>query len=149
MSLQKTICAALIGLFMATAVYADVIPFFGKRHYPPRTSHIMMHIDAIPKGMEIILLDRQGALVSIANADEKVIFIIEHADTVIYYAWENQLSKPFSLQNDRTKLVSLKTITTEDIPVSFDGNKPEPVSLGCSLTETNRVYSLTCSKYAQ
>lgn len=99
-----------------------------------------LHAWDMPQGMLLLYLDNEGNLLAKLNRHEnKTIY----RGGTLYGAFEAELSAPFSLQNDMKKLIRLKSISNEELPVFVQGRGAE--ELYCEImTEKAGGYRLAC-----
>jgi len=130
------------GIFLATIrASADIIiPVEPHRIY---RSSLTITLSELPLGYELLCIDEKGKIIDQTKGKKSL--TIDFPCT-IYGIGSNELSKPFSLQEDKGKLLQLRVVGQDEIPTRR-GEHPRPGSLTCDITGTRQEdYAMICDK---
>ena len=130
------------GIFLAAIrASADVIiPVEPHRIY---RSWLSITLSELPPGYELLCIDEKGKIIDQTRG--KTSLRIDFPCT-IYGVGRNELSTPFSLQDDKGKLLQLRVVGQDEIPTKR-GEHPRAASLTCDITGTRQEdYAMICDK---
>jgi hypothetical protein len=141
-------CLLFILFTAAVTVSADIIPPYGggRNHpYPERFQGDPPSIDLtaknVPKGLVLILLDNDNAILQKAHSGEMIRIAWE---STLYLAVADKLSDPFNYDKDKKNLFKLRHYQLTDLP-PYVGRHTVPIEIECTVqTVGAQNYILKC-----